>query len=174
MRRSVSLLCVALATLGACTGGARSSRVPVAPPATPGGVPVEDGPRAPATERMVSVPSLVGLDLEAAAERAHAAGLELMALRVPGTPAGLVLEQNPAAGRAVPEGAPLRVRIASGNPSGSLPIGPSGLATGPDAPPCAAARPSALRRARGARPHCPRDGRARDRDAFDPAGRRAA
>ncbi len=131
MRRSVSLqlLGILLGTMCACTDGVRGSRPPAVPSLAQGSVVETPVPSVgkPSTERLVNVPSFVGLDLEAASERAHAAGLELMVLRVPGLPAGSVLEQNPGADRLVPEGAPVRVRIASGTASGSVPFTPPAM-----------------------------------------------
>jgi hypothetical protein len=84
-----------------------------------------------------SVPALEGLTLDEATAVAHAAGYEVVPLRVPGKPAGLVVSQDPVAGSAAPPGTPLGVRVASG-----LDPEPDDAVPAPAPPPAPAPAPS--------------------------------
>src|SRR5439155_2417535 len=75
--------------------------------------PLDAGP-VPGSWTPGTVPALAGLPLADATDLAQRAGYEVVVLRVPGRPLGLVLAQDVAAGKAAPAGSPIGVRVAAG------------------------------------------------------------
>ena len=86
----------------------------VAAGAGQGETPPSDAGPAPGTWAPGTVPVLAGLSIADATDLAHRAGYEVVVLRVPGRPLGLVLAQDVAAGKAAPAGTPLGLRVAVG------------------------------------------------------------
>lgn len=134
----------ALAVLAAChVGGRRGTPMPstdASPVADSNERPVSTDAR---TDRLALVPNLVGLSSEEATRFAQRSGFEVVPLRVPGSPAGVVLTQDLVPGREAPTGSPIGIHVASGRgvaaapdarAAAAIPVPPSGFTTPPVGP----------------------------------------
>ena len=142
MRRSLAWVLL-LSALPACrTGAGRGAPTPTpdAPAvATPSDVFDGTGVR---TDRLARVPDLVGLSGEEATRFAERSGFEVVVLRVPGSPPGVVLRQDLAAGREAPAGSPIGLHVATGRGTATVPRATAVTPAPPAAPAPDATPPS--------------------------------